>query len=282
MKSLVTAILLLILISSKGLAQYDCGSFEDCLNVGVSAYQNENNEGAVGYLTNAINKWNKSNGDEMLVKAYNHRAMAYAGLEKNQEAINDLNKVIELNPKYAPAYRNRAGVFETTREYSKAIDDYDSVIKLENDPGDFAKRGMVYSKIQKFDDAIIDYLKAIELNPTWVDYHLQLGQIYFLNKQYEKVQEEATKAADLNSIIPDPYTLSAMAYMALKKFDQALEQIESAITFAPDTKEVYEMRAMIYNKLGKHAEAIADLKKAVDLGSEVSRQDLKTIYKIDY
>jgi Tfp pilus assembly protein PilF len=282
MKSLITAFLLMILISSKGIAQYDCGSFEDCLNVGVSAYQDENNEGAVGFLTNAIDKWDKSNGIDMLVKAYNHRARAYASLEKNQEAINDLNKVIELNPKYAPGYRNRAGVFETTGEYSKSIDDYTFAIKLENDAGDYAKRGAAYGKIQKFDDAIKDYSKALELNPSWVDYHLQLGQIYFLNKQYDKVQEEATKAADLNATIPDPYMLSAMAYMVLKKFDLALEQAESAVTFAPQTKEVYEMRGMIYNKLGKHKEAIADLKKAVDLGSEVSRQDLKTIYKIDY
>jgi tetratricopeptide (TPR) repeat protein len=282
MKSSIIVLLLMILLSSKGIAQYDCGSFEDCLNVGVAAYQDENNEGAVGYLTNAINIWNKSNGVDMLVKAYNHRAMAYAGLEKNQEAINDLNKVIELNPKYAPGYRNRAGVFETTGEYSKAIDDYTIAIKLENSAGDYAKRGGAYGKMQKFDDAIKDYMKAIELNPTWVDYHLQLGQIYFLNKQYDKVQEEATKAADLNAIIPDPYMLSAMAYLVTKNYDKALEQAESAVTFAPDTKEVYEMRGMIYNKLGKHTEAIADLKKAVDLGSELSRQDLKTIYKIDY
>ena len=84
MRSLITTLLFLIFISSKGIAQYDCGSFEDCLNVGVAAYQEENNEGAVGYLTNAINIWNKSNGVDMLVKAYNHRAMSYAGLEKNQ------------------------------------------------------------------------------------------------------------------------------------------------------------------------------------------------------
>jgi tetratricopeptide (TPR) repeat protein len=282
MKTFPQILLLLILISIEGIAQYDCGSFEDCLNVGIAAYQEENYEGVIGYLTNAIEKWKETDGTDVLVKAYNHRAMAFSNSEKNQEAINDLNKVIELNPKYAPGYRNRAGVFETTGEYSKAIDDYTITIKLENGADDYAKRGAAFGKIQKFDDAIKDYTKALELNPSWVDYHLQLGQIYFLNKQYDKVQEEATKAADLNAIIPDPYMLSARGYMVTQNFDKALEQVESAVTFAPDTKEVYEMRAMIYNKLGKHTEAIADLKKAVDLGSEVSKQDLKTIYKIDY
>ena len=283
MKTFIIPFLVCLLNSFACFAQYDCGSFDDCLTLGIAAYQDENYEGAVGYLTNAINKWDRSMSRDKKISAHMYRGKAFLEMDSLKRAYQDCCRIIyNFEENNIPAYRMRALVLDKQGEYDRSISDYTNVIKAENKADDYAARAMVYNKLQNYDEAINDLLKAIKLNPKWVDYHLKLGQVYFLSKQYDKVQEEAEQAADLNATIPDPYMLSAMAYMATKNFDKALEQAESAVTFAPETKEVYEMRSMIYNKLGKHAEAIADLKKAIDLGSEISRQDLKNIYKIDY
>lgn len=282
MKSLITVLVLIILIFSEGFAQYDCGSFENCLNVGIGAYQEENYEGAIGYLTNAINNWKRENGIKEIMSAYMYRGNSYLEMDSTKLAIRDYSEVLLKFGKHPPAFRMRAMAHEKRGEYQHALNDFSFAIQIENNADDYAKRGLLNGKIEKFDEAVKDLSKAIELNPEWVDFYLKRAQIYFLMGKYDDALKDASTAQDLNSIIPDPYTISATIYLKMGKFEEALEQIDSAINFAPEEAQLYATRGLIYYKLNKSDDAIADLKKAVDLGSETSRQDLKNIYKIDY
>lgn len=282
MKTFPKILLLLILISIEGIAQYDCGSFEDCLDVGIAAYQEENYEGAVGYLTNAINKWKRDNGFKEIIFAYMYRGNSYLEMDSSKLALRDYSEVLLKFGKHPPAFRMRAKAYDKNGEYDRAINDFTSVIKIENLADDYALRGIVYSKMEKFDAAINDLTKAIEMNPEWVDYYLKRAQIYFQMQKYDEALKDASTAQDLNSIIPDPYTLSATIYLKMGKFDEALKQIDSAIHFAPEEAQLYATRGLIYYKLNKSNEAIADLKKAIDMGFDEARQYLKSLYKIDY
>jgi len=47
------------------------------------------------------------------------------------EALRDFNRAIELNPAYTTALFNRAHLFEQRKEYSKAVADYDAILRVE-------------------------------------------------------------------------------------------------------------------------------------------------------
>lgn len=282
MKSLITVLVLIILISSKEFAQYDCGSFENCLNFGIGAYQEENYEGAVGYLTNAINNWKREYGIKEIMSAYMYRGNSYFEMDSTKLAIRDYSEILLKFGKHPPAFRMRALAHEKRGEYQRALNDFSFAIQIENNADDYAKRGLLNGKIEKFDEAIKDLSKAIELNPEWVDYYLKRAQIYFLMEKYDDALKDASTAQDLNAIIPDPYTLSATIYLKMGKFDEALDQIDSAINFAPEEAQLYATRGLIYYKLNKSGEAIADLKKAADMGFDEAKQILKSIFQIDY
>ncbi|MFA5804775.1 MAG: tetratricopeptide repeat protein [Melioribacteraceae bacterium] len=282
MKSLITILLILFFISSEGIAQYDCGSFEGCLSVGISAYQEENYEGAVGYLTNAIKNWKRVYGLTKLNSAYLYRGNSYLEMDSIKRAIGDYTQILWPNGKDPEAFRMRAKALEKQGNYDGALNDLTSVIKLEGKAEDYATRGIVYGKIEKFQTAIEDLTKAIALQPNWVDYYLKRAQIYYLMEKYDAALQDASKAQDLNAIIPDPYTFSATVYLKMEKFNEALEQMNSAITFAPEEAQLYATRGMVFNKLNKKDESIADLKKAVDMGFAEAKEILKSLYKIDY
>lgn len=115
--------------------------------------------------------------------------------------LSDINKAIELNPKYTEAYRTRAYIYEYMGEYDKIITDYKKIIELEPTYENYdyyirylntyieggaqkalkvietvfglfpasgelyQLRGGVYYHLQDYDNAIANYKKAIELNP---------------------------------------------------------------------------------------------------------------------
>ncbi|MCL6097740.1 MAG: tetratricopeptide repeat protein [Bacteroidetes bacterium] len=277
-----TFLLLLLLFSTKSIAQFDCGSFENCLNVGIAAYQEENYEGAIGYLTNAINNWKRENGIKEIMSAYMYRGNSYLEMDSIKLAIRDYSEILLKFGKHPPAFRMRAMAHEKRGEYQRALNDFSFAIQIENNPDDYAKRGLLLGKIEKFDEAIKDLSKAIELNPKWVDYYLKRAQIYFLMEKYDEALKDASTAQDLNSIIPDPYTLSATIYLKMRKFVEAFEQINSAINFAPEEAPLYATRGLIYYRLKKNDEAIADLKKAADMGFDEAKTYLKSLFNIEY
>jgi len=55
--------------------------------------------------------------DSLFVEAYIYRGVSNHLLTENKEALLDLNKAIEIDPKNAKAYRNRAAVKHEIKNY---------------------------------------------------------------------------------------------------------------------------------------------------------------------
>jgi tetratricopeptide (TPR) repeat protein len=84
---------------------------------------------------------------------------------KYQEAIEDFNKALELDPKFAKAYNNRGNAFHVQGKYQEAIEDYNKALELDTK---FAKayynRGAAFYDQGKYQEAIEDCNKALELD----------------------------------------------------------------------------------------------------------------------
>ena len=97
---------------------------------------------------------------------YYERGLAYYSAGNYQEAINNFNKAIELNPNNTTSYNNIGAVYYNLKEYEKAIESCNSAIRLTPDYHLFYRnRGRIYSKLKRYQDAIKDYSEAIRLNP---------------------------------------------------------------------------------------------------------------------
>jgi tetratricopeptide (TPR) repeat protein len=68
-------------------------------------------------------------GRQLAMLYYNRGAM-YAFNKKDQEAIADFSKAIEIDPDLALAYLSRARAYEKTESVGPAIDDYNKVVEL--------------------------------------------------------------------------------------------------------------------------------------------------------
>jgi len=79
-------------------------------------------------------------------------------------AIEDLNKAIEINPKYAEAYSYRGLAKAKSGDFKGAIEDFNKAIEINpNDAEAYYNRGGAKILLGQKDDGCLDYSKAAEL-----------------------------------------------------------------------------------------------------------------------
>ncbi|MCD9185799.1 MAG: tetratricopeptide repeat protein [Pyrinomonadaceae bacterium] len=105
-------------------------------------------------------------------------------------AIINLNKAIEIDPKFADAYN---------------------------------RRGAAYSGIEKHDLAIADFTKALELDPKFEIALLNRGVEYMLKEDYKSAIKDFTKGIEINRENFFFYSVRASAYEAIGQKELAAE-----------------------------------------------------------
>jgi tetratricopeptide (TPR) repeat protein len=118
-------------------------------------------------------------------RAIHNRGASYAAAGRDQEARIDLDRAIELNPRYPQAYLNRAELRSKQRDFQGAIDDFNLAMKLgARDAAVFAGRAHAYYRLQRFGDALRDYGEAIKNEPENADTLVSRGDVYSDVGQY--------------------------------------------------------------------------------------------------
>ena len=174
------------------------------------------------------------------------------------------NRQLELHSFYI-AYNNRGNVYSNLDKYQKALADYNKAIEMYPERVlAYNNRGNAYSELEKYQEAIADFDKAIELKPA-SDLHNNRGNVY------SKIEENENAIADYNKAIElDPYYASAYnnrgnVYLRLEKYQRAIADFDKAIELRPDIALLYNNRGNVYSKIEENKNAIADYNKAIEL-----------------
>ncbi|VAW19318.1 hypothetical protein MNBD_BACTEROID05-725 [hydrothermal vent metagenome] len=134
----------------------------------------------------------------------------------------------------------------------------------------YNNRGLARIENQQYDQAILDFDKAIERKGDYVEAYNNRGILY------------ANKGAisfalmDFNQSIKLRPTVSAFANRAnilrgKEKFQQALNDYGKALLLNPNSKEVYNNRGVLFYKQGRFTQAIADFDKALQIDPQYVR-----------
>lgn len=142
------------------------------------------------------------------------------------------------------------------RDFPKAIAAYDSLIQLDpQNPNHYFLRGTLYFDSQKFDLAIVDFSKAIEIHPTF-NLHYNRGLSYSNLQQYDNAVEDYGKALAFNSKDHNVYYYRGNSYLLLGEYKKAINDFTKAIALKPDFAEAYYNRAILYRSTGQNQKAI--------------------------
>ena len=133
-------------------------SSKDYLNLGISKYREQDYKGAIEDYNKAIE------ADPKYALAYNNRGLAKYKLDDFEGAIKDYGKAIEISSMFTSAYLNRAISEDSLKDYKGAIDDYSKMIELAPmDGNNYYYRAMIKLKLNdKEDNGCLDFHKAAE------------------------------------------------------------------------------------------------------------------------
>jgi len=84
----------------------------------------------------------------------------------------------------------------------------------------FYIKGERLSKIERFDEAILEFQEAVIVDPNFYDAYVKLGYALYRRQRYQESVEASEKAIKLRKGF-EPYYNSGLAYMELGRWDKA-------------------------------------------------------------
>jgi serine/threonine-protein kinase len=147
--------------------------------------------------------------------------------ERNiSESDREYQRAIELNPNYATAHQWYAGGnLVSTQRFDQAIAEGRRAVEL--DPLSLIANlelAAIYGYARQNDQAIAQLRKIIEMDPNWYLAHMVLGQTFGYKGQFAEAITECEKARGLND---DPAVLALLsrAYAGTGKRDEAMKLV---------------------------------------------------------
>ena len=148
---------------------------------------------------------------------------------------------------------------EAVKEYSKAIELDPSFASA------YHNRGILYNKLGEQQKALDDYNKAIELDPSYAFAYNGRGNVYRGFGERQKALNDYNKAIELDPSFAYAYNGRGNVYSDLGEQQKALEDYNKAIELDPIHKFAYRNRGLLYSKLGNLEAAVKDYTQAIQL-----------------
>ena len=135
--------------------------------------------------------------------AYLRRAVSETRRGDYSAALNYYNKSINLDPSEIVPYYHRANIQYALGNLRESVDDFDIVIASGANiqglnsgviPQSYFNRGNINVYLKKLQNAELDYQKALELDPNFIEAKYNLGNLYFATHRFDLA---ATKYSDV-------------------------------------------------------------------------------------
>ena len=170
---------------------------------------------------------------------------------KTQEAKVTFERVVQIDPNYAPTYNILGYDYAFQGDLTRAltvIDKYATLLPL-NDPNPIDTRGDVYAISGKFDDALEQYKKNIALNPSLFGRmsEVKVALAYLHEGKYAMAEKVARSGYDKSSGIDRALVTSVLGDIAVGqgRLDHAVGRYEEAARLNSKGSPVAELGLLL-------------------------------------
>ena len=180
------------------------------------------------------------------------------------KAAEAARKALELDETISDAHR-ALGAYKLDYEWnwSEAEREFKRAIELDpSNDGAHSEYGSYLMTIGRFDEAIALRKRASDLaGPSAAPVIVNLGNAYLSARRYEEAIKQYQRALELNSRMARGHVAIGMTYVQMGKHEEGIAEIKQAISLREDTRNIAAL-GYAYAVAGKRAEArkvIADL-----------------------
>jgi tetratricopeptide (TPR) repeat protein/curved DNA-binding protein CbpA len=216
--------------------------------------------------------------NEILIsKLYFNISQIMIIFNKNEEALSKLTKSLDYNNKYINAYKKRSKLLYSVDRFDESINDLKKI--LEHDPNNEAVKIEIIEISEKNEEK---KKKEHELKVSRMEELKEEGNILFKERKWTdalKKYDESIEILPMNKkVVSILHVNKSTIYLKIKEYEKSLEQCNKAIESDKRSVKGYKNRIVSYYELKKYDEAIIDLKMLSTLDKELS-EEIKKISK---
>jgi superkiller protein 3 len=219
-----------------------------------------------------------------MAEGYFQKGLAYFQDKNYEMASVEFHRSIQTDRSNKLSFYYLGVISDVQGKLEEATKYYKASIGLDEDFSEgYNALGAVYSKQQRWSDAIKNYQKALE-NKLYTTPHipyLNMGRVYMAQKEYSKAVEayrDAKRYVNQDFII---YELGIALFEA-GRIKEAISEFQEGVGLAPQDASMRYRLALAFLKDGSKKAAVIEFKKAAELApkSEVAlkaNEYLKTL-----
>lgn len=186
--------------------------------------------------------------DSNYPEAWYQAGFCYGVLGRHQDALKASKAAARLRPDWAEAHVNIGASNYALGQYKEAADAYRQAIRLEDAPETQYALGLTLGRLNRTDEEVLAYRRAITMKPDHANALDRLGAAYFKLKRYA---ESAQAYEQLRAYKPDAKTYNSLgeSYLELNKPDDGLQAFNSALGYDPEFDKARYNLGRAYLKL---------------------------------
>ena len=177
-----------------------------------------------------------------------------ASHNSNGQAESAADRLVEL----AGALRDRGDFQSAERTYREAIEIHENVAA-------WTGLGQNYGRLGKIDDARLAFERAVDVDPTAVDPHYELGNLLARRQMFDRAAPHYERAVALAPEHLNAHINLAGLHTRQTDYGPAQEVLRRAISSLPQVADLHYRLGRIYFLQARHAEALATLEETLRL-----------------
>ncbi len=197
---------------------------------------------------------------------YLGRAELFSSLGKFDRAITDYSEAIRIAPTLSRAYSFRGDALSQLGREDEALVDFNAALNLDPDDGRARSfRGSLFAKRGDNLHALEDFDALIRVDPERAAAYKDRGGVLVRIGQYAKAIEDLDKAIRLDPRKATAYLNRGAAYNSLGQYERALEDFEETMRLAPSHPGGFANAGVALSAIGQYDQAISHMTEAVRL-----------------
>lgn len=200
---------------------------------------------------------------------YNNRGMIYLGEGKNDEALADFKKALEVAQQgriyqdgktlisagraahYAKAYYNMGILEAKAKNYEEALKYFNLAVYYDLGQAEyFNNRGATLIKLGHQNEALGDYNAALVIDPENYEARLNRGLLYYKMSNKDEALKEFQKLMVNFSKQAEPFLQAGRIYFEREDFDTALNMFLAGSKADPENAQAWYNLGVLYSKKG--------------------------------
>lgn len=182
---------------------------------------------------------------------------------KNDSAIYFYSQVVKRNGYDFFALNKRGTIYRRQKRYDLAIRDYNKSIELFPDFRFFYNRANLFFAQNKYDAALIDYRKAKALQPGDAEILNNMGYTFFQQGLYDSAYSYFDKAIVFDPQHSKAHNNRGIVFWKWGKYDSAFINFKQSIALTPDYADPYSNLGMVYYEWQQYDTALICYDKAI-------------------